>query len=290
MVGELHDAADGADDLDPADTPAADTAMFAPTSDAADEPVVVEDDEITGSPGTVDEPSPAGTMFADFSPPDDEPPTPPVTVPPPVPDLADLELSRSPFAPDESAPVDPPALPQRRAAADTTATSEPDPAGPPALPQRRPVEASEAADAAPGAPAAGADMFSVFGGDDATPAPPERGNDIFTALDRPQGEPAADPAPPAPDPQPPHRDPAEVGVVSDQVTSAGLIRRQPRRVDVPEESKYAPGVPVAPAAEPTPTATPNRSPDEVRQMLSRYRAGLRKGRGPANDDRSDRPS
>jgi hypothetical protein len=68
--------------------------------------------------------------------------------------------------------------------------------------------------------------------------------------------------------------------VSPQVTSAGLIRRTPKQIDVPEESKYSPGSnatassssPIAPAA--------NRSPDEVRQMLSRYRAGLRKGRAP----------
>ena len=35
----------------------------------------------------------------------------------------------------------------------------------------------------------------------------------------------------------------------------------------------------------------NRSPDEVRQMLSRYRAGLRKGRAPEpGDDQPNRRS
>ena len=56
------------------------------------------------------------------------------------------------------------------------------------------------------------------------------------------------------------------------------IGRTPKQVDVPEESKYAPtATPAQPAM-----ASGNRSPEEVRQMLSRYRAGLRKGRGPVS--------
>ena len=62
-----------------------------------------------------------------------------------------------------------------------------------------------------------------------------------------------------------------------EVTSAGLIRRTPRQVSVPEDSKYTGA---APAASEPAMAPANRSPEEVRQMLSRYRAGLRKGRGP----------
>ena len=84
---------------------------------------------------------------------------------------------------------------------------------------------------------------------------------------------------PAAEPNMAPRSAADVGAVDAAVTSAGLIRRTPRQVSVPENSKYARG---ASAAEPT-MASGNRSPEEVRQMLSRYRAGLRKGRGPEPD-------
>ncbi len=88
-----------------------------------------------------------------------------------------------------------------------------------------------------------------------------------TATPRPQRKPV-EPARPA----------AEIGALDTSVTNAGLIRRTPRQVDVPDESKFSPGQqPAAPVAA---TVQANRSPEEVRQMLSRYRAGLRKGRAP----------
>jgi len=95
------------------------------------------------------------------------------------------------------------------------------------------------------------------------------------------------PSPPdAPAPLP-TRDPAGVGAVPSQVTSAGLIRRTPKQIDVPAESKYSPGASPAPqSAQIAPAA--NRSPEEVRQMLSRYRAGLRKGRAP--EEGTDQPN
>ncbi|NIR38947.1 MAG: hypothetical protein GWN79_16945 [Actinobacteria bacterium] len=53
---------------------------------------------------------------------------------------------------------------------------------------------------------------------------------------------------------------------------------------MPEDSKYQPGVaPTQPSSPTVGAPTANRSPEEVRQMLSRYRAGLRKGRDPDSD-------
>ena len=93
----------------------------------------------------------------------------------------------------------------------------------------------------------------------------------------PVATPAAPLAPVAPGTIP-AASPTTIGAVDQAVTSAGLIRRTPKQVDVPEESKYAPtATPAQPAM-----ASGNRSPEEVRQMLSRYRAGLRKGRGPVS--------
>ncbi len=72
---------------------------------------------------------------------------------------------------------------------------------------------------------------------------------------------------------------AEVGVVGEQVTNAGLIRRTPKQVSVPSVAR--PPSAAAGAVPEQPTMAPgSRSPEEVREMLSRYRAGLRKGRGP----------
>ena len=82
--------------------------------------------------------------------------------------------------------------------------------------------------------------------------------------------------PPAPEPVVP-RAASEVAAVEASVTSAGLIRRTPRKVSVPADSRYAPPTgQVTPA--PAQAASSTRSPEEVRQMLSRYRSGLKKGR------------
>jgi len=116
------------------------------------------------------------------------------------------------------------------------------------------------------------DLFDVFKPVDLAPMPPaDPGSDIFATVDLPAAPPT-----PAPNlPTTPARPAAEVGTVDRNVTSAGLIRRTPRHVEVPERSKYAAATESAPAPIPA-----NRSPEEVREMLSRYRAGLRKGRGP----------
>jgi signal transduction histidine kinase len=171
------------------------------------------------------------------------------------------------------------------------------------------VEAETPAAAASVSAADDGDLFAAFGNPTDVPtAPADPGTDLFAPIDGgsslPSRQPAASnpvtapapgpetqlPAQSAPQPAPftapesaaplPTRDPAGVGTVSQQVTSAGLIRRTPKQIDVPAESRYSAGATssapkssqIAPAA--------NRSPDEVRQMLSRYRAGLRKGRAP----------
>ncbi len=163
------------------------------------------------------------------------------------------------------------ALPVRRPASPPPAQSPPAAQG--SLP---PVAAGPAA----------ADLFGVFNPVESTPAPPSNpGADIFAPLDQPVALPsAAEPAPAAVTYPPAQvRPAAEVGAVDQSVTSAGLIRRTPRQIDVPEGSKFAAGRPAVQSS----TAA-SRSPEEVREMLSRYRAGLRKGRGPKNDDGQQR--
>lgn len=232
--------------------------------------------------------------------------------------IADLP-SQAPTAPEIS-DADAPALPSRKsaaaaAAADATAPDSADL-----------FSAFGAAPAAPDAPIepTGDDLFAAIGNDTLptrTPTPPP--NDAAPVAELPSAPSTPDapaieagpgslpqrapatpgdfgtlptgseaPAalgevtPPAAAPLP-SRDPAPVGTVASDVTSAGLIRRTPKHVDVPEESKYAPAATATQSAEAPPaSAAANRSPDEVRQMLSRYRAGLRKGRGPENTPES----
>jgi hypothetical protein len=182
------------------------------------------------------------------------------------------------------------------------------------LPTRQPKTPRTASDEQPAAAAEG-DLFAAFGTPAGVPAAPsDPSADLFAPIDAgsslprrtatssapteeaaPGGdataEPSADNDPQPPVPPLPTRDPAAVGTVSPQVTSAGLIRRTPKQIDVPEESKYAPGATstASPSSQIAPTA--NRSPDEVRQMLSRYRAGLRKGRAPEpGNDQTNRRS
>ena len=124
-----------------------------------------------------------------------------------------------------------------------SAVTEPNTSG---LPQRRP----------PSTPRQGAEP----GGSSLAPPPGSRPPD------------PAMPKPPSvePGPSPTSTPAASVGVVDASVTSAGLIRRTPRS-DLRPTSKED-GAP--------PTSV--RSPEEVRQMLSRYRTGLRRGRDTPN--------
>jgi signal transduction histidine kinase len=73
-----------------------------------------------------------------------------------------------------------------------------------------------------------------------------------------------------------HRCIADPGADDHAVTKAGLIRRTPKQVDVADSSQYFPG----PSQDAQSSAPVNRSPDEVRRILTQYRAGLRKGRSP----------
>ena len=116
---------------------------------------------------------------------------------------------------------------------------------------------------------------------DPHPAPPAP---VFE--DRPLTPPAEEPlAPlqrrslqttPLTDLPPAENAPAASGADAPVVTAAGLTRRVPKR---PTGTGSRPS-PVGGAA----IAPTQRSPEEVRRMLSRYRSGLKKGRPEADDD------
>ncbi|MEM9203010.1 MAG: ATP-binding protein [Actinomycetota bacterium] len=222
----------------------------------------------------------------------------PVTAAPATPTLPQRTPTPTPPSqPKTAAPTSPPAVAERPAAP---------PVGPSGLPTRVPTPPA-APDITPASVPTTAhnpsgDLFELFGSTPTEPTPPiDPEADLFAPLDATGSGPtaAAPSAPQIPTAAPPIAPPAPAGgeasaptsvpnveavpqphpavaTIDDAVTSAGLIRRTPKQVDVPEESKYAPAATPAPPA----MSAGNRSPEEVRQMLSRYRAGLRKGRGP----------
>ena len=65
-----------------------------------------------------------------------------------------------------------------------------------------------------------------------------------------------------------------------ELTAAGLVRRTPKKRSEAAVGGGAPG-----QAARTTGAT-QRSPEEVRKMLSRYRSGLNRGRGSADGSES----
>jgi signal transduction histidine kinase len=68
-----------------------------------------------------------------------------------------------------------------------------------------------------------------------------------------------------------------------ELTAAGLVRRTPKKRS---EDAAGGGMPMMAART---TGTSQRSPEEVRKMLSRYRSGLNKGRGSADGASTDTP-
>jgi len=66
-----------------------------------------------------------------------------------------------------------------------------------------------------------------------------------------------------------------------ELTAAGLVRRTPKKRS---EDASGGGMPIMAARG---TGASQRSPEEVRKMLSRYRSGLNKGRGGADESTSD---
>jgi hypothetical protein len=66
------------------------------------------------------------------------------------------------------------------------------------------------------------------------------------------------------------------------LTAAGLVKRTPKKKS---EDATGGGMPVMAAR--TTASGSQRSPEEVRKMLSRYRSGLNKGRGGADDGSTD---
>ena len=67
-------------------------------------------------------------------------------------------------------------------------------------------------------------------------------------------------------------------------TAAGLVKRTPKKKT--EAPAYAePGA--SGGSQPRSTGSSQRSPEEVRKMLSRYRSGLNKGRSGADSEKTD---
>jgi signal transduction histidine kinase len=67
-----------------------------------------------------------------------------------------------------------------------------------------------------------------------------------------------------------------------ELTAAGLVRRTPKN-----RAPEAVGSSVPAGQQPRLTSATQRSPEEVRKMLSRYRSGLNKGRGSADSEQTD---
>ena len=144
---------------------------------------------------------------------------------------------------------------------------------------------------------------------EAEPVRTPRSSGVVAALPmrkpRPQAATTAPPAPPVAPPAKPNADlfatlnaaipvapderrcDTEVGAAGQQITGAGLTRRTPKQIDLSGTSRYSTGSGTR-AQAPSPVT---RSPEEVRQILTLYRAGLRKGRAPEpGDANSDRHS
>lgn len=68
------------------------------------------------------------------------------------------------------------------------------------------------------------------------------------------------------------------------ITAAGLVKRTPKKRS---ETPNFDGQAATSGAQPRVTGASQRSPEEVRKMLSRYRSGLNKGRGSADSEKSD---
>jgi hypothetical protein len=67
-----------------------------------------------------------------------------------------------------------------------------------------------------------------------------------------------------------------------ELTAAGLVKRTPKKR---ADSAVGGGMPTTQA--PRATGQTQRSPEEVRKMLSRYRSGLNKGRNGADSEKTD---
>jgi hypothetical protein len=71
----------------------------------------------------------------------------------------------------------------------------------------------------------------------------------------------------------------EAPVKPDPLTAAGLVKRTPKK-----RGTDSSGAVMAAGSASRSTGQTQRSPEEVRKMLSRYRSGLNKGRGAADSD------
>jgi signal transduction histidine kinase len=118
------------------------------------------------------------------------------------------------------------------------------------------------------------------------PPPPPAPAGLVPPPPPPPPLPASDAAPALPqwlaDPAPPADEPASPETRGTRLTPAGLVQRTPRATIASRGQD-----------EGHPVAQTQRSPEEVRAMLSRYRSGLQRGRGPGDSstevDRAARP-
>ena len=78
------------------------------------------------------------------------------------------------------------------------------------------------------------------------------------------------------------RPPSRPRTRSPELTAAGLVKRTPKKQS---DDATGGGMPVMAAR--TTASGSQRSPEEVRKMLSRYRSGLNKGRGGADGSSTD---
>ncbi len=281
---------------------------IAPTG-VASAPVQPEETPPAFEPPVAQAMPPASAEPSAFAPPEvpvfEAPPMPPVNPAAATPsdpetdDLAALPMRKAPTEPIAPVQAPPQAeAPAALASGDLFEVFNPaSTPAPPANPDADLFAALDAPPASPPAPPTPTQAPPAMPPESTLPPLPQRGVPHAPPPQAPPMQvppataaPAPVPAPAAPVPPPmasptaavpvEHRPAAEVGAVDDAVTSAGLIRRTPRQVDVPDASKYS----TAPVQAAQAAAPVNRSPEEVRQMLSRYRAGLRKGRAPESDD------
>jgi len=109
------------------------------------------------------------------------------------------------------------------------------------------------------------------------PAPASAASDGGAATESQGGIAVEEPMPEAP--PVPDSATAEAAAAQAELTAAGLVRRTPKK-----RSAETAGSGLPASAQVRGPGQSNRSPEEVRKMLSRYRSGLNKGRGDADSE------
>lgn len=237
--------------------------VFAPSPAPAEDPVVVPepDPELATTPFPEVEPAPSPMPITSFEP--VSMPEPPAV---PVMDMPSLDLPSFGMAQDE---------------AETASIVEPAPDPIPEAPTAIFDSAS-----IPDAPAPIAEVAEVFSPVVESPqafepapapiteAPVFEPSPVAEAAPPVAPTPAPTPAPaPVPAPAPSPAPIAERTAPAASVTASGLVKRQRQATEIPQVDLTADR-----------TAPSQRTPDQVRNMLSRYKTGLERGRGTAETD------